>query len=649
MPNYNITIDSRFDPYSFEDYLKPLSILQEQHNQAADAYANYLTQSAGMEEALAANPNDVDLLNQYNTYRQTLNALADDLSKNGISRTTRRGAFQAKADYGNIAKMQEAIKTRDELLKERRGLRAQDNSIIFDTDDDSYSIKNVMAGKTNYNMLSQNTVAKAVSDQVQNLAKTAYDIESNPEIKRKYGYIIETMRRGVMPQEVQDLIDGKEPTTEFGRDMKGILDRAIADAAGVGNWNKEQLDSISDYAKRGLWSAIGDLKTEWHQDWLLKEAMDAKGKEVKDYPYNNIIWSSVLNAPEGLNILGLDDRQRDRVNNLNDFLNGRVDKVDQYMFGDANANANFENWLKEYGGERYYKDGKFTELGNKALITFGKQFGNINQHALTQKEIEDMSWAKAEQMSGTVTGQAIGNANARSQANNIFAKYKMDDGAFKDLVGEYADYINKGAVLSEGASYGKLSDPDAFLGTLLEYAGDPQINGGRVKLFKGVNKDGYFIDDPSGDKDFYGNILDEKTKKLIDPNTRIRLHRDKSGRIVASVINDSGKAYALDITKLYDKNNRQSVDLMNAYATAQEKYKQYINDIPKDVERAIETPEEYRTIEEQNLVNKYIRDVQTLRAMTEEAGARAYQVLFDKLTLIQENRKLTNTEQVKKL
>lgn len=649
MPNYNITIDSRFDPYSFEDYLKPLAILQEQHNQAEDAYANYLAQSAGMEEALAANPDDVDLLNQYNAYRQTLNNLADDLSKNGISRTTRRGAYQAKADYGNIAKMQEAIKTRDELLKERRGLRAQDNSIIFDTDDDSYSIRNVMAGKTNYNMLSQNTVAKAVADQVQNLAKTAYNIEDNPEIKRKYGYIIETMRKGVMPQEVQDLIEGKPPTTEFGRDMKGILDRAIADATGVGNWNGEQLTSISNYAKRGLWSAIGDLKNEWHQDWLLKEAMDARAKKIKEFPNHDVIWSDVLNAPEGLSILGVDDRQRARVNNLNDFLNGKVDKVDQYMFGDANANANFENWLKEYGGEEYYKDGKFTKLGNKALVTFGKQFGNINQHALTQKENEALSVAKAERGSGTITGQAIGNANARNLANKIFEDYKMDEGTFKDLIGTYADYINKGAVLSEGASYGQISDMDSYLSNLLEYAGDPQ-NNGRVSLFKGVNKDGYFIEDSSGGgKDFVGDIIDKKTKKLIDPHTRIRLHRDKSGRIVASVTNNSGKAYALDITKLYDKNNKESVDLFNAYAAAQERYKDYINNIPENVIEAAETPKEYRTVEQQNLVDKYTRDIQTLRAMAQAAGSKAFNIAFKKLTAIQDNRRIKDSEEANKI
>jgi len=336
MPNYNITIDSKFDPYSFEDYLKPAMLMQEQHNQAADAYANYLAQSAGMEEALAANPNDIDLLNQYNTYRQTLNALADDLSRNGISRATRRGAFQAKADYGNIAKMQEAIKTRDELLRERRGLRIQDPSLIFSNEDSDYSIKNVMAGKTNYDALSKNVIMKDVEDRAKNWAKSAMiHMQQNDIIDPqsiKYGYIFRKILNGATPQEIVGAInsgevEGVKPGDPIVSELKSIVDASVdkyisagaRDANGQSVWEDRRGD-IRNAAAQGLWSALGDIDYSPIQN--LMEKYDRSSKALKGETFNGYSYDVQTGvSSENPDLNGINKIQNgipyDVLNNLN--------------------------------------------------------------------------------------------------------------------------------------------------------------------------------------------------------------------------------------------------------------------------------------------------------------------------------------------
>ena len=85
MPNYNITIDSKFDPYSFEDYLKPAMLMQEQHNALAEAYAESLARSASLADALGStgDANDAVALQAVNDYENNISKLSADLAQNG--------------------------------------------------------------------------------------------------------------------------------------------------------------------------------------------------------------------------------------------------------------------------------------------------------------------------------------------------------------------------------------------------------------------------------------------------------------------------------------------------------------------------------------------------------------------------------------
>lgn len=603
MPNYNITIDSRFDPYSFEDYLKPLAILQEQHNQAADAYANYLAQSAGMEEALAANPDDINLLNQYNAYRQTLNNLADDLSKNGISRTTRRGAYQAKADYGNIAKMQEAIKQREALLNERRNLFAKDNTIIFDRPDDSFSIKSIMSGNTSYKPLSLQGVTNQVISQVQNFAKTAYDREPNPEIKKKYQYLLEEIKTGAMPSEIQEIVSGKEPTTEMGKQLKGIVENVINNSIASGNWDKSQQESIRDFANRGLWNAIGTKEVKWHQDLEAQEAAKRAAEKAADVVHAKFLSTNTLFAPETLDLEGNVNRQRSLAKlamSIDDNGASTLKDKDIPLTGYINAADNFKNYLRSIG------------VDENEVIRMGGHMLGVLQPGTTK----------------------------------IKAKDKDEVERYRNYLNGYQDYINKGSVLMDAMQIHGLVDESAQNATFHNIESIAGANSPTMKIVTGSDDNGNLIFKTVDRKTFEDDMLNDKGK--LKENTRFYLNPDASGKIIATMENSSGKLYAFDLTNKLQSNYSDLFagedSLKGIFDSRHAEYNKLKSaEIPENIQRILDKPKENRTAADKANLEEYYAKIIRAKVRANEAGELLYDNFYDILTLDQKATTQTNS------
>lgn len=100
-----------FNPYSFEEMLKPALMATEAHNKLADEYANLEVMAEDVASKLSNNPKDESLKSLYNQFKTKLQEVSNTFSTQGLSATTRKDLAKLKAQYAkDINPINEAYK-----------------------------------------------------------------------------------------------------------------------------------------------------------------------------------------------------------------------------------------------------------------------------------------------------------------------------------------------------------------------------------------------------------------------------------------------------------------------------------------------------------------------------------------------------------
>ena len=98
MPNFSITINSRFRPFSYQELLAPVLASTQAQQQVEENYANLATQ-ASLAGSKANEQTDPIAYARYKAYSDELNAMAEDLAKNGLTPESRRSMYNMRARY----------------------------------------------------------------------------------------------------------------------------------------------------------------------------------------------------------------------------------------------------------------------------------------------------------------------------------------------------------------------------------------------------------------------------------------------------------------------------------------------------------------------------------------------------------------------
>lgn len=136
MANYNLVIDSTFQPFSFERYIQPLTIYGEAYNSLEGALTE-LSTKAGEFEALAEseklrNGENSATYKRYSTYSQDLKKQADELATRGLGIGNRKALMDLKTRYSTeIKPIQEAKDTLKTLMDERRKLEIANPTLKY--------------------------------------------------------------------------------------------------------------------------------------------------------------------------------------------------------------------------------------------------------------------------------------------------------------------------------------------------------------------------------------------------------------------------------------------------------------------------------------------------------------------------------------
>lgn len=268
MANYSLVINSKFRPFEFSEMIQPVMIAEQAHRELEDAYGE-LAAKANIWDKMTNPETDKRAHSIYEAYARDLEKQAEELSKYGLTPTSRQSMIDMKGRYSkDITPIETAYKRRAEQAKQQAEIMAKDPTHFFarnaaETSLDRY-LENPSLDTINQNY-SGAVLAKQVSDEAAALAKAARnDPKVRTQLRHLLGFNYETIRQtGFSPEAVREAIL-RSPNAS--KELMNIVDNAM-NSSGIADWDyvspeeKQRIwNKALGYANQGLWSAVGQTQ-----------------------------------------------------------------------------------------------------------------------------------------------------------------------------------------------------------------------------------------------------------------------------------------------------------------------------------------------------------------------------------------------------
>ena len=294
MANFSFVSGAKFRPFSYQEMLQPLQAYTQEYNTIQEGMGELGTK-ADVFDKMANEQTDPLAYAMYKQYSNDLAAQAESLAKQGLTPASRQGLIDMKRRYSSeIIPIEQAYKRRQELIDEQRKLQAQDSTLLFDRPASTLSLDELISNPAlSPQSYSGALLAKQVGTAAQNLAK---EVRENP---RKWRTILgnqyyETiMQKGFRPEEIMQAVQNNPEASPI---LQGIVEDAVG-SSGIKNWNDENiLNRAYDYARQGLWNAVGETQYQTLSnkayDYAMQERI-AKLKKGKTEGTPSPTWRSV--------------------------------------------------------------------------------------------------------------------------------------------------------------------------------------------------------------------------------------------------------------------------------------------------------------------------------------------------------------------
>lgn len=261
MANNNFVVNAaQFTPLSFDDYVKPLAMLNEQHQKLDDAYLELYTKASTVEQ-MANEQTDPEAYNQYKNYANDLRSAIDVLDKNGLTPNSRRQMLLMARRYGDeVAPIQTAYGRRAQDIMAQREALSKDQSIRFSRKASDSSLMDYMNDPAlSYEQMSGAAITADVASKVKNLKNQILKGGVGAWSKTLGGQQFERMvRSGLTTDDIADIMANPTKYPEF----TNLINSAVL-SSGVGEWGSpEDIAYATQRAYDGLWEGIGTDKLE---------------------------------------------------------------------------------------------------------------------------------------------------------------------------------------------------------------------------------------------------------------------------------------------------------------------------------------------------------------------------------------------------
>lgn len=384
MANY-IVSGSKFRPFSYAEMLQPVQSATVAHQELENQYGELATKASVWEE-MANEQTDPYAYKMYKTYANDLEEQAGQLAREGLNAASRRDMLNMRARYSKeITPIEQAYTARQKQAEEQQKALLQDPTLMLSrraatTSLDDY-IRNPQLAYESYS-------GKLITAQAASAASAlAKEMQEKPRKWRSIlgnSYYETMMQKGFSSQAVlQAIQDNPNAAPQLTR----IVEDAI-NSSDVRNWGDQAtIARAIDYAKQGLWSAVGETQYQTLDNWRAKlaaqEAMQKRVARAKAGLEN----SSTLNyKPRTLSHLDAQGNVA-AMKRASDNLHVRGEKGLKASYFGKDGNINPMRVYEEYqklmrpSGTELYQASKGVHISQKekenmALESLRKKYGS---------------------------------------------------------------------------------------------------------------------------------------------------------------------------------------------------------------------------------------------------------------------------------
>ncbi len=257
-----LTNNARFNPYTFDEMLKPLAMAADAYNTVQSGIED-LGAKADLMKMYANEVPDSKTANMYNSYAKDLEKQASMLAKHGLTPASRQGLLNMKRRYNSeVVPIETAVARREALTKEQREALLRDPSLMFDVDYSKTQLDYLLDNpNATYNPISGNELTKRATQMASNLAKI---VQGNPKYQSILGgqYFQQMTQMGYTPAQIMQTIlnDDNAPA-----ELRQIAE-TVFNEAGLSKYSQDIQDRARGFINSGLYEGIGTAKYDVMND-----------------------------------------------------------------------------------------------------------------------------------------------------------------------------------------------------------------------------------------------------------------------------------------------------------------------------------------------------------------------------------------------
>lgn len=347
MANY-IVSGSKFRPFSYAEMLQPVQSATVAHQELENQYGELATKASVWEE-MANEQTDPYAYKMYKTYANDLEEQASQLAREGLNAASRRDMLNMRARYSKeITPIEQAYTARQKQAEEQQKALLQDPTLMLSRRAATTSLDDYIRNpQLAYEAYSGKLITAQAASAASALAK---EMQEEPRKWRSIlgnSYYETMMQKGFSSQAVlQAIQDNPNAAPQLTR----IVEDAI-NSSGVRNWGDQvTIAKAIDYAKQGLWSAVGETQYQTLDNWRAKmaeqEAMQIRAGKRKAEAAQQARLNNLAINP--LNIYSSRELSKDEKK-----YNDDMKKYSKYFYKENGQwKMNQEGW-KAYNSKKY--------------------------------------------------------------------------------------------------------------------------------------------------------------------------------------------------------------------------------------------------------------------------------------------------------
>lgn len=348
MPNYSLVINSQFKPFSYQEMLAPTLMATQAHQELENQYGE-LAAKANVWEEMANEQTDPYAYKMYKTYANDLESQAGQLAREGLNAASRRDMLNMRSRYSKeIVPIEQAYTARQKQAEEQQKALLQDPTLMLSRRAATTSLDDYIRNpQLAYDAYSGKLITAQAAQAAGALSK---EMRDNPRKWRSIlgnSYYETMMQKGFSSDAVLQAIQNNPNAAP---ELLRIVEDAV-NSSGVRNWGDEAtVNRAYDYARQGLWSAVGETQYQTLDNWRAKmaaqEAMQIRAEKRAAARQAEQQRQARLNglAINPLNIYSSRELSADEKK-----YNDNIKRYSKYFYKDSQGRMRLnEAGLKEY-------------------------------------------------------------------------------------------------------------------------------------------------------------------------------------------------------------------------------------------------------------------------------------------------------------